>query len=204
MVTKRWYNIQNDYIQNSQERIRINAVESIYMDELSSIVAHIIAGFYETFPWVKWRLNVTHFCGKNDTNINSFQPIQVHEIKPCQIDIQKLLMYFSPNTKKRIKQNNRINGTPYCNKTDFVKIENVNADTTRIMIPGGIFRPDPTRSRRSIIHLGTGKTNVFQWENWQLHGPVRIPTWYRITIKNGPARNKKTKFISFLNNKRLI
>jgi len=88
-----------------------------------------------------------YFSGKNNPNINSFQPIQVHEIKPCQTDIQKLLMYFSPNTKQRIKQNNRIYGSPLCNKTDFVKIEIVNTDTTRIIIPGGIFRPIPARSQ---------------------------------------------------------
>ena len=85
-------------------------------------------------------------------------------------------MHFSPNTKQRIKQNNRINGMPYCNKTDFVKIEIVNTDTTRTIIPGGKFRPILTRSRRSIIHLGMRKTNVFQWENWQLYGSIRIPT----------------------------
>jgi len=82
--------MQNDYIKNPQERTRINAIENIYMKDLSSIIAHITAGFYETFLWVKWKLNVTHFSGRNDTNINSFQPIQVHEIRPCQIDIQKL------------------------------------------------------------------------------------------------------------------
>ena len=163
------------------------------MTDLSSIIEHIVAGFYETFSWVQWKLNVTYFSGKNDININSFQPIQVHEIRPCQIDIQKLLMHFSPNTKQRIEQRNRINGMPCCNKTEFVKIEIVNADTTRITIPGGIFRPIPTRSQRSIIHLGTGKTNVFQWENWQLHGSIRIPTWYIITIKNGPVRNNITE-----------
>jgi len=174
------------------------------MQDLSSIIPHIIAGFYETFSWVKWKLDVTHFSGNNDPNINSFQPIQVYELKPCQTDIQKLLMYFSPNTKQRIKQNNRINGTPYCNKTDLVKIEIVNTYTTRILIPGGIFRPIPTRSQRSIIHIGMGKTNVFQWENWQLHGSIRIPTWYKITIKNGPVRTKKQESTSFLNSKRLI
>jgi len=70
-------------------------------------------------------------------------------------------MYFILNTKQRITQNNRINGIPYCNKTDFVKIEIVNADTTRIIIPGGLFRPVPTKSQRSIIHLGTGKNKCF-------------------------------------------
>jgi len=176
---------------NSLEGIMINAIESIYSEVLSTIIAQIIAGFYETFSWVKWKLDVTHFSGKKETNINSFQPIQVYEIKPCQIDLQKLLMHFSPNTKQRIKQNNRINGMPYCNKTDFVKIEIVNTDTTRTVIPGGKFRPIPTRSRRSIIHLGMGKTNVFRWENWQLHGSIRIPTWYIITITKGPVRTKK-------------
>ena len=144
-LQKHCYNIQNDYIKNLQENIRINAIENIYMQELSSIIPHMIAGFYETFLWVKWKLDVTHFSGKNDPNINSSQPIQVQELKPCQINIQKLLMYCSPNTKQRIKQNNRINGMPYCNKTDFVKIEIVNKDTTRIFIPGGIVKPIPTR-----------------------------------------------------------
>jgi len=161
-LQKKRYNFQNDYTKNLQGNIRINAIESIYMQELSSIIPYIIAGFYETFLWVKWTLDVTHFSGKNDPNSNSSRPIQVQELKPCQIKIQNLLMFFSHNTKQRIKQNNRINGMPYCNKTEFVKIEIINKDTTRIILSGGTFKPIPIRKQRSIIHIGTGKTNVFQ------------------------------------------
>jgi len=46
-----------------------------------------------------------------------------------------------------------------------------------------------------------GKTNVFQWENWQLHGSIRIPTWYLITMdQEGQEKQEST---SFLNSKRL-
>jgi len=164
---------------------------------LFSIIAYIIAGFYENFLWVKWNLNVTHFSGKNDPNINSFGPIKIREINPCQISLREILMDFSPRMKQQIKQINQKQQTPYCNKTDFVKAEMVNKYTTRIIIPGGIFRPAAIRRPRSLIHLGTGQTNVFRWENWQLHGSVRVPTWYIITIKNGPLRKRKTE-ISFV------
>jgi len=159
------YQIQNDYIKNSQESMRTNAIESIYINDLSSIVAHIIAGFYETFSWVKWKFNVTHFSGKNDPNLDSFGPTQIREIRPCQIPIRELMIQFSHNMKQKIEQNNRMENIPWCNKTDFVKIEIVNSDTTRIIIPCGIFRPISTKRPRSIMHLGTGKTNVFQWDN---------------------------------------
>jgi len=102
-------------------------------------------------------------------------------------------MYFDPLTKEKIIQNNRFNETPYCNKTDFVKIEIINRETTKLIIPGGKFKPTPIRSKRSILHFGLGKTNVFQWENWQRHGSIKIPTWYIITIINGPMRTKKTE-----------
>jgi len=46
---ERRYQIQNDYIKNSQKRIRINAIESIYMKDAFSIIAHIIAGFFREF-----------------------------------------------------------------------------------------------------------------------------------------------------------
>jgi len=82
---------------------------------------------------------------------------------------------------------------PYCNKADFVNIEIVNKDTTRIIIPGGIFKPILTRRQRSIIHIGTGKTNVFQWDDWQLCGSIKIPTWYVVTIKNGPIEQEFEK-----------
>jgi len=104
------------------------------------------------------------------------------------------MIQFSHNMKQKIEQNDRMENIPRCNKNDFIKIDLVNSDTTTIIIPGGIFRPISTKRPRSIIHLGTGKTNVFQWENWQLHGSVRIPTCYIFTIKkNGPLRTKKTE-----------
>jgi len=50
----------------------------------------------------------------------------------------------------------------------------------------------PIRRQRSLIHLGIGQSNIFQWENWQLHEAIKIPTWYIITIINGPTRTRKT------------
>jgi len=44
-----------------------------------------------------------------------------------------------------------------------------------------------------LIQLGTGQTNVFQWETWQLHGSLTISTLYILTIKNGPIRTKGTE-----------
>jgi len=73
---KRRYNIQNDYIKNPQESIRINAIESIYMQDLS-IIPHMIAGFYETFSWVKWKLDVTHFSGKNDPIVSTNTSVRI-------------------------------------------------------------------------------------------------------------------------------
>jgi len=131
--------------------------------------------------------------GKDNPSIISVGPIHIKEIQPCQIDIREILMDFSPEIKRQIKQINRINEIPHCNKTDLVKIEMLNSDTTRIIIPGGIFRSIATRRPRSLMHLGTGQTNVFQWENWQLHGSIRISTWYTLTIKNGPLIKKRTE-----------
>ena len=56
----------------------------------------------------------------------------------------------------------------------------------------------PIRKQRSIIHIGTGQTNIFQWEDWQLYGAIKIPTWYIITIINGPIRTRKTAIHFFL------
>jgi len=92
-----------------------------------------------------------------------------------------------------MKQINRIRKIPYCNKTEFVKVEIVNSVTTKIIISGGIFRPIAIRRSRSLIQLGTGQTNAFQWETWQLHGSLTISTLYILTIKNGPLRTKRTE-----------
>jgi len=130
------------------QRARVELV-----NDLSSIIAHIIAGFYENFSWIKWKVNVTHFNGKNDPNIDSFGRTQIRERKPCQKSMREFLIQFSHNMKQKIKQINRIESIPHCIKTEFVKIEMVNSDTTRIIIPGGIFRPIATKRPRSIIHL---------------------------------------------------
>jgi len=166
-------NIKNDYLKNLQGIIKINAIQNIYIQELSSLIPHIIAEFYETFLWVKWKLDVTHFNGINDPNLNSSEITHIQEQKPCQIEIQKLLMFFNYNTKQKIHNNNYTNTTPHCNKNDFIKIEIVNEDTTIIIVPGGKFKPVPMRQRRSIIHVGTGQTNIFQWENGNYMDPLK-------------------------------
>jgi len=137
-------------------------------------------------------LDVTHVNEINDPNLYSARITYAHALKQCPIEIQKLSRFFNYNTKQQIYNNNYTNATPYCNKNDFIKIEIVNKYTTRITIPGGKCRPAPIRKQRSIIHVGTGQTNVFQWENWQLHGAIKIPTWYIITIQNGLIRTRKT------------
>jgi len=73
-------------------------------------------------------------------------------------------MSFNYNTKQQIHNNNYTNAIPYCNKNDFTKIEVENKHTTKITTPGGKFRSVPIRKQRSIIHVGIGQTNVFQWE----------------------------------------
>jgi len=87
-----------------------------------------------------------------------------------------------------VKPINHIRKIPCCNKTEFVKVEIVNTDITRIIIPGGIFRKIAIRRCRSLIQLGTGQPNVFQWETGQLHGSLTISTLYILTIKNEPLR----------------
>jgi len=47
---KRWYNFRNAYNKYSLTDRRINAIESIYICDISSTTAHKIAGFYKTFP----------------------------------------------------------------------------------------------------------------------------------------------------------
>ena len=49
----------------------------------------------------------------------------------------------------------------------------------------------PIRQRRSIIHLGWGQSNIFQWDNWQLQEGIKTPTWYVITIVKRPMRTNK-------------
>jgi len=102
-------------------------------------------------------LDVIHLNGINDPNLNSSEITHLHELKTCQIEIQKLLMFFNYNTKQKINNSNHTNEIPYCNKHDFIKIKIVNEDTTIIIIPGGKFQPVPIRKQRSIIHVGTGK-----------------------------------------------
>jgi len=51
--------------------------------------------------------------------------------------MRQLMIQFSHNMKQKIEQNNRMENISRCNKTDFVKIEIVNLDTTRIIIPAG-------------------------------------------------------------------
>ena len=50
----------------------------------------------------------------------------------------------------------------------------------------------PIRRQCSLIHLGMAQSSIFQLENWQLHEAIKIPTWYTITIIDGPTRTRKT------------
>jgi len=189
---KQRYNIKNDYRKNLQGGIKIDAIQSIYLSEISTLLPYIIVGFYETFLWVKWKMDVIHAEDTKPITSAQNEIADTAETEPCRINIEKLLISFNHKKRPQIHSDNRINAIPFCNKNDFIKIEVVNSRTTKITIPGGRFRTIPRRKQRSLIHLGIGQTNIFQWENWQLYESIKIPTWYIITIINGPIRTRKT------------
>ena len=83
---------------------------------------------------------VTYNLAKNDT-------------KPCTVRQNNLLI----STYKQLPQNQ----LPLCNATNFLKIQIVNKDTTKIIIPGGKLRIIPQRQKRSLIHLGITNSNIF-------------------------------------------
>ena len=93
----------------------IDVIENIYLKEISAILPIIISSFYETSIRVKWKLQVTHNLTENYT-------------KPCTIQQDNLLISFS----EQLPQNQ----LPLCNASDFLKIQIVNKDTTKIIIPG--------------------------------------------------------------------
>jgi len=148
----------------------IDVIENIYLKEISAILPIIISSFYETSIWVKWKLQVTHNLTENYT-------------KPCTIQQDNLLISFS----EQLPQNQ----LPLCNASDFLKIQIVNKDTTKIIIPGGKFRTISQKQKRSLIHLGIGNSNIFHWENWQMKNTIKTPTNYILTIINGPIRKQK-------------
>ena len=159
----------------SHERGEIDVIENIYLKEISAIIPIIISSFYETSTWVKWKLQMTHSLKENYT-------------KPCTVRQNNLLI----STYRQLPQNQ----LPLCNATNFLKIQIVNKDTTKIIIPGGKFRIMPHRQKRSLIHLGITNSNIFHWENWQIKNTIKTPTNYVLTIVNGPIRKQK-KVIHF-------
>jgi len=118
---------------------------------------------------------VTHNLTENDT-------------KPCTIQQDNLLI----SIMRQLTQNQ----LPFCNASNFLKIQIVNKDTTKISIPGGKFRIITQNQKCSLIHLGIGDSNIFQWENWQMKNTIKTPTNYVLTIVNGPIRKQK-KVIHF-------
>ena len=153
----------------------IDVIENIYLQDISAIVPIIISSFYETSTWVKWKLQVTHNIQENDT-------------KPCKVQQDNLLISLF----KQLPQNE----LPLCNASDSLKIQIVNKDTTKITIPGGIFRTITQKQKRSLIHLGIGDSNIFRWENWQTKNTIKTSTNYLLTIVNGPIIKQK-KVIHF-------
>ena len=125
--------------------------------------------------WVKWKLQVSHNLAENDT-------------KPCTVQQNSLLI----STNRQFPQSQ----LPLCNASNFLKIQIVNKDTTKIIIPGGKFRIISQRQKRSLIHLGITNSNIFHWENWQMRNTIKTPTNYVLTIVNGPIRKQK-KVIHF-------
>jgi len=122
-LQKQRYSIQNDYRTNLQGGIKIDAIQSIYMKEVSSILPFIIPGFYETFSWVKWKMDVIHTEEGESTQPALRGLTNTFDEKPCRINIQKLLIPFNYYTTLHIHNNNHVNTIPLCNKTDFIKIE---------------------------------------------------------------------------------
>jgi len=152
------------------EKGEIDVIENICLKEISAILPIIISSFYETSIWVKWKLQVTHNLTENDT-------------KPCTVQQDNLLISFM----QQLPQNQ----LPLCNASDFLKIQIVNKDTTKIIIPGGKFRSISQKQKRSLIHLGIEDSNIFHWENWQMKNTIKTPTNYILTIVNGPIRKQK-------------
>jgi len=142
-LQKQRYKIHNYYCKNLQGGIKIDAIQSIYIREISSLLPFIIAGFYETFSWVKWKMDITHVEDTKYMLVVSTEPADTLEAKPCRINIRKLLISFNYNTRMQIYRNNLTNAIPLCDKNDFMKIEAVNKHTTKIIIAGGKFRTMP-------------------------------------------------------------
>ena len=157
------------------EKGEIDAIENIYFKEIPAILPIIISHFYETSTWVKWKLQVTHNLTENDT-------------KPCKVQQNNMLISFL----EQLPQNT----LPLCNASDFLKIQIINKDTTKITIPGGKVRAISPKQKRSLFHLGIGGSNIFHWENWQMKNTIKTPTNYILTIVNGPTRKQK-KVIHF-------
>ena len=128
-------------------------------------------------------MEITNTSHRNDTTTELS--------KPCQIPIQELLIPFPHQTKTKILKAASKKNTSLCNINDFIHIQIVDKDTTRITIPGGRFRNIPDKNKQSIIHIGWGQSNIFQCQNWQLQDGIKTPSWYVLTIKNGPTRKNK-------------
>jgi len=45
----------------------IDVIENIYLQEISAILPIIIASFYETSIWVRWKLQMTHNLTQSNT-----------------------------------------------------------------------------------------------------------------------------------------
>jgi len=93
--------------------------------------------------WVKWKLQVSHNLAENDT-------------KPCTVQQNNLLI----STNRQFPQSQ----LPLCNASNFLNIQNVNKNTTKIIITGGKFQIISQRQKRSLIHLGITNSNIFSLE----------------------------------------
>jgi len=175
-LQKPLYNLPNFHPKNFQGAIEIDAIHSIYIKDISSILPFIIASFYETFTWVKWKLQVKHFENENNTYMTTNNYSNIFDERLCRMHEQTLLLPFDYHTRFNIQNNKYIKSFPPCNTANFINIQVVNVNTTKITIPGGKFRSMPIRQQRSLIHLGLGESNIFQWENWQLQNSIKVPT----------------------------
>jgi len=75
------YHIPTSTRHHSYEMGDIDVIENIYIRDISAILPMLIASFYETSTWVKWKLQVSHKIHENDT-------------KPCMIKQNNLLLSF--------------------------------------------------------------------------------------------------------------
>jgi len=82
------YHISTFMRQQSYEMGDIDVIKNIYIRDISAILPMLIANFYETSTWVKWKLQVSHNIQESNT-------------KPCKIKQNNLLISILHQLQKK-------------------------------------------------------------------------------------------------------